>query len=435
MRRAYLISLPISFLLALACCRNFVSAQTAATSTPAATSTAQTMTREDLQTQVQEKAKQLDDLNKQIEATKQALSETTGNRLTLQKELATLQNNVDQLSLSIKADQITIEELGLEVESLGYDLTDIQSSIADKKAAIIRTIVEVQMNDENNNNLLMVFLQSKTLADGVLEAQNIKNLQDQLTTDITNLHSLHDEYDSKIQEATQKKESIAFNQQDLTNKKLIVQDQKTEQQTVLTQTKNKESVYEKQVADLEKQQQQIADEVEALDAVLRTKIDPSTLPPLGHGVLAIPVSGDTLDDITQGYGATEFAKNGYQGHWHNGVDFAASIGTPVLAAEDGTVVATGNQDSYCPRGAYGKFIVIQHTDNLTTLYGHLSRQIVAKGDTIKRGQVIGYSGMTGYATGPHLHFSVFASPTFYMGPSKVCGPMPFGGDLNPLGYL
>lgn len=428
-RRAFAILLSIVFLLWPAVGGNFAAAQTVTTST------AQAMTREALQEQVQAKAQQLDELNKQIEATKKALSQTTGSRLTLQKELATLQNNINQLDLSIKSDQLTIEKLGLEVESLNYDLQDIQSSIADKRSAIIKTLVELQMNDRENGNLLVVFLRSKTLADGVLETQTIKNLQSQLTADIANLRSLHDEYTSKIQESTQKKQDISSNQQNLTNKKLIVQDQKTERQTVLTQTKNQETLYQKQVANLEKQQKQIADEVEALDAVLRTKIDPSTLPPLGHGVLAIPVSGDTLNNITQGYGATEFAKNGYQGHWHNGVDFAASIGTSVLAAEDGTVVAVGNQDSYCPRGAYGKFIVIQHQDNLTTLYGHLSRQIVKKGDIIKRGQVIGYSGMTGYATGPHLHFSVYASPTFYMGPSKVCGQMPFGGDLNPMGYL
>ena len=143
----------------------------------------------------------------------------------------------------------------------------------------------------------------------------------------------------------------------------------------------------------------------------------------------------TANVLTQGFGATEFAKNGYKGKWHNGVDFGVPLGTTILAAEDGTVVAVGNQDSYCYRGAYGKFIVIEHKNNLTTLYAHLSQYIVKKGDVIKRGQVIGYSGKTGYATGPHLHFTVFAGPTFYMGPSKVCGPMPFGGDLNPLGYL
>jgi murein DD-endopeptidase MepM/ murein hydrolase activator NlpD len=245
---------------------------------------------------------------------------------------------------------------------------------------------------------------------------------------------LHDEYNGKIQEASQKKQSISFHQQNQVNKKLIVQDQKTERQTLLTKTKNQESLYEKQVTDLEKQQRQIADEVEALDAVLRTKIDPSTLPPLGHGVLSVPIANG-LNNITQGYGATEFAKNGYQGHWHNGIDVGAPIGTAILAAEGGEVVAVGNQDSYCYRGAYGKFVVIKHANNLVTLYAHLSLQIVKKGDVINRGQVIGYSGKTGYATGPHLHFTVFAAPTFYMGPSKVCGQMPYGGDLNPMGYL
>ena len=138
--------------------------------------------------------------------------------------------------------------------------------------------------------------------------------------------------------------------------------------------------------------------------------------------------------VTQGYGRTPYSAR-YPQNWHNGIDIGAPIGTPVLAAEAGTVVATGNQDAYCRKGAYGKFIIIKHENNLVTLYGHLSRQIVQKGDIVSRGQLIGYSGRTGYATGPHLHFTVYAGPTFYMGASRVCGPMPYGGDLNPLGYL
>ncbi len=429
MRRAYVIMLLSAIFLLISACRgNFAAAQTLATSTP------QAMSREDLQVQVQEKAKQLDVLNKQLEAAKQSLNETKGSRLTLQREVATLESNINQLGLSIKADQITIEKLGLEIESLNYDLQDIQSSIAGKKSAIIKTLIELQRGDRSDNNLLVVFLRSKSLADGILEAQSLKNLQNQLTADITNLRTLHDEYNGKLQVVAQKKQNIASNQQDLVNKKLIVQDQKTERQTLLTKTKNKESLYKQQVADLEKQQRQIADEIETLGAVLRTKIDPSTLPPLGHGVLFIPISGG-LSNITQGYGATAFALNGYQGHWHNGVDMGAPIGTLVMAADDGEVVAVGNQDLYCYRGAYGKFIAIKQNNNLVTLYAHLSLQIVKKGDIIKRGQVIGYSGKTGYATGPHLHFTVFAAPTFYMGPSKVCGQMPYGGDLNPMGYL
>jgi murein DD-endopeptidase MepM/ murein hydrolase activator NlpD len=65
----------------------------------------------------------------------------------------------------------------------------------------------------------------------------------------------------------------------------------------------------------------------------------------------------------------------------------------------------------------------------------MSQQIVKAGDHVTRGQLIGYSGKTGYALGPHLHFTIFATPTFYMSPSKSCGPLPVGGDINPIPYL
>lgn len=392
------------------------------------------LTRQELTDQIQLKAKQLDDINNRIESTKRSLEGVQGERKTLQKELRILQNNVNQLNLSIRADEISIQKLNLEVDSLSYDLKDITSSIQDKKSAIESTIVELQKNDHISSNLLLAFLKNRSLADSALEAQALSNLQNQLSVDIDNLGVLHDEYNKKIGEASVKRQGISSRKQDLTNKKAIVQDQKNEREQLLQVTKNKEGNFERQISELEKQQRQIAQEVETLDAVLRTKIDPATLPPLKPGVLAMPIATSKAA-VTQDYGATQFARFGYQGKWHNGIDMGAPVGTPVLAAEDGTVVATGNQDLYCRKGAYGKFIVIKHNNNLVTLYAHMSRQIVQRGDTVYRGGLIGYSGRTGYATGPHLHFTVYAGPTFYMGPSKVCGQMPYGGDLNPLGYL
>lgn len=397
------------------------------------TSTPASLTREELANQIQSRTKQLDDINQQLESTKESLKETATARKTLQKELNTIQGNINQLNLGIKSDEITVQKLGFEIESLGYDIRDIRESMVSKRDAVERSLLELQKNDRTNGNLLAIFLKNASLADGVFEAQNLKNLQSRLAADIVGLRALHEEYNNKIEDTSEKKDGIAIHQRNLQNKKFIVEDQKEERTGLLVETKSKESVYQKQVAELEKLQQQIANEVEALGAVLRTKIDPALLPSLTPGVLGMPIT--TANVLTQGFGATEFAKNGYKGKWHNGVDFGVPLGTTILAAEDGTVVAVGNQDSYCYRGAYGKFIVIEHKNNLTTLYAHLSQYIVKKGDVIKRGQVIGYSGKTGYATGPHLHFTVFAGPTFYMGPSKVCGPMPFGGDLNPMGYL
>lgn len=87
-------------------------------------------------------------------------------------------------------------------------------------------------------------------------------------------------------------------------------------------------------------------------------------------------------------------------HRHTGVDIAALWGTPVLAAAQGRVIYAGWF------GGYGKIVVIDHGDGISTLYGHLSSLLVVAGDGVRRGQPVGRVGSTGYSTGPHLHFEV-----------------------------
>jgi len=85
---------------------------------------------------------------------------------------------------------------------------------------------------------------------------------------------------------------------------------------------------------------------------------------------------------------------------HKGVDYAAATGTPVRATSDGVIAAANTQKGY------GKVIEIQHGKNYSTLYAHLNGYAkgITKGTTVKQGQIIGYVGMTGMATGPHLHY-------------------------------
>ncbi len=85
---------------------------------------------------------------------------------------------------------------------------------------------------------------------------------------------------------------------------------------------------------------------------------------------------------------------------HQGVDFAAPTGTPIKAAGDGKIAFRGW------KGGYGRAIIIQHGGHISTLYGHMSRFRggLKRGSRVKQGQVIGYVGMSGLATGPHLHY-------------------------------
>lgn len=388
-----------------------------------------------LQDQIKQKQQQLNAINEQLASTTASLQMTQSQRVSLQQQVKILNSNISSLNLNIQADSVQAQKLGLEQQQLQGDLVDIKASIDIKQGAIVSTLQELQRTDATNGNLLNVLLKNGTLADSVLAANAVANIQSQLTLDITNLKDLTTQYHGKLQLNNQKQTQIAEQQRDLQNKKSIVQDEQQQKNELLVTTKNLESVFQKQLKDLRAQQEEINSQIEAIDAVLRTKIDPSTLPALGTGVLLMPIVGDTRASVTQGYGATAFAQTEYVHHWHNGLDLAAAVGTPLFAAENGVIGAVANEDKYCPHGAYGKFITINHPNGLTTLYAHLSKQLVVAGQQVTRGQLIGYTGQTGAVTGPHLHFTVFAQSTYYVSNSKSCGPLPQGGDLNPAGYL
>lgn len=90
-------------------------------------------------------------------------------------------------------------------------------------------------------------------------------------------------------------------------------------------------------------------------------------------------------------------------HGYNGVDYAAPIGTPILASASGDVIISRSSGW---NGGYGNYIVIKHNNGTQTLYAHNSRNIVYAGQHVVQGQVIGYVGSTGRSTGPHVHFEV-----------------------------
>jgi LysM repeat protein len=100
-------------------------------------------------------------------------------------------------------------------------------------------------------------------------------------------------------------------------------------------------------------------------------------------------------------------------HGKNGIDLAAPLGTPMKASADGTVIISKSNGAW--NGAYGNFVVISHANNTQTLYAHMSKSIVAVGEKVNKGQTIGYIGMTGLTTGPHIHFEVRGAKNPFIG--------------------
>jgi len=108
--------------------------------------------------------------------------------------------------------------------------------------------------------------------------------------------------------------------------------------------------------------------------------------------------------ISSGFGYRRHPVLGYN-KLHKGMDFAASTGTPIYAAGDGTVTYAAR------KGSYGNYISIRHNSKLGTAYAHLNKfkKGIRKGSVVKQGDVIGYVGTTGRSTGPHLHYEVLVN--------------------------
>jgi murein DD-endopeptidase MepM/ murein hydrolase activator NlpD len=116
-------------------------------------------------------------------------------------------------------------------------------------------------------------------------------------------------------------------------------------------------------------------------------------------VVGAPSLWPVMGPITSSFGQRDDPFNG-EGAFHTGVDISATFGTPVRAAADG-VITTASMAS-----GYGREIVVDHGNGIETLYGHLSGFAITTGEQVRRGQVIGYVGMSGRATAPHLHYEV-----------------------------
>ena len=92
--------------------------------------------------------------------------------------------------------------------------------------------------------------------------------------------------------------------------------------------------------------------------------------------------------------------------FHDGIDIAVPIGTPVVAPRCGYVLAVGYSQSF------GRILRIQHSDEYVSFFAHLNRVTVNVGDRVQQGQHVAYSGNTGWSTGPHLHFGLFRNGQF-----------------------
>ncbi len=379
---------------------------------------------DDLQAQINQKEAEIKQLEAQAAEYQKELTSTQSQKNTLNNQLAIIASRIKALQGDISVTTSKISATSLRIESLALDI-DLKQDEIDKKRKEISDLLQV-MAEYDKESLMEIVLTQDNLSDFVNQIHYMESIQKSIQNNITNLQNIKREMETQKTSAEIQKNQLASLRNQLSNQKSIIDSEKQEKNYLLTQTKGQEKQYQTLLNDTLRKQQEVEQQIFDLEDKIQATIDPNSVE-ARPGALSWPMEGV----LTQGYGYTAFSKRMYKSGFHNGIDISTKYGTPIKSARDGKILAIGN----CGKYAYGKWIMVEHDNKLTTLYGHMSGYGSFKaGDEVKRGDIIGYEGSTGYSTGAHVHFGVYTSESVQIQKTWY-GTVPIGAHLDPQKYL
>lgn len=374
-------------------------------------------TAEELQAKIDSQNQALASIESEIASYKQQLQVIGSNKNTLSNAIKKLTLESSKLKADISLSQSKITVTNLKIEALSDTIVKTNKVADDLAAALAKDLRE--MNAADNDSLRTILISTRDFSSlwhyiGQQNAFN-KGIYQKATQLATTRDAL---IASKSQVEAAKKNLLAIDSE-LQDQKKINQQTAAQKAQLLKSTKSQETTYQKLVAQKSAARDQMAADLRDYESKLKYILDPSSLPPPGSSPLAWPTEKFV---ITQLFGKTVSAKRLYTNGSHNGIDFGLSTGTPVKALASGTVIGSGNSDLSCPGASYGKWILIKYDNGLASVFGHLSLVKASTGAHVDVGDTVAYSGASGYATGPHLHVSVFANTGVSINsfPSKSC---------------
>jgi len=403
--------------------------------TPIVFSSAQTIG--ELNNKINQKNNDISKLEEEIAQYQTEINDLGKQKSSLNVSLKELDLTKKKLNADISITTNKIDKTNFKIQELSLNINDKEDIITNNMNVLSLGIKKI--NEFEQNDIVAIVLSENNFTTFWNDIDNITILSNEIIKTTKELKQVKNSLEDTRQETTNAKNELLSLKSKLSDQKKIIDQNKAEKNKLLAQTKNSESNYQKLLQDRLKKKETFEKEVEEYESQIKFILNPSLLPE--KGVLSWP-----LDNvyITQLFGVTQDSKRLYASGSHSGVDFRASIGTPVKAVADGVILGVGDTDKTCPYASLGKFIFIKHNNGLSTTYGHLSLIKVLEGDNIKRGDIIGYSGNTGHTTGPHLHLTVYASEAAKIEtkPSKACEgrfytmPIaPTNAYLDPMYYL
>jgi murein DD-endopeptidase MepM/ murein hydrolase activator NlpD len=353
---------------------------------------------------IEEREKQIQQLEAEIKQYNAEVDSAAKEANTLKSTIKTLDLTKKKISTDINLTENKISKTNLTITQLDSEIDTTEEHIELNKKAIINAIRSTDSLEKLG--MIHMLLSSRSIGDIWVDIDNIQQIQETIKTKSNELAQLKTSMENKQTSLLGQKTNLVSLKQDLSGKKQAVELTAKEKAALLTVTKNKEEAYKEIVKTKEELKAQFEREIYEYESQLNYEVDKSRYPSPKKGILAWPL--DTVF-LTQKFGKTVGAEKLYASGSHNGVDFRASTGTRVKNVLSGTVAGTGNTDAYPGCYSFGKWVLVRHDNGLSTIYAHLSAISVSNGQRLNTGDTIGFSGNTGYSTGPHLHITVYAT--------------------------
>ncbi len=362
---------------------------------------------------LKEEAKEIKAEQKELKAQQKenasATKDIVEQKLEIEAEIKLIHDEIDNINAQIQTYNALIVEKQKELD----DATAQQEALSEQYSARIRA-----MEKNGNVSYWSVLFQSRSFAEFL---SNLRMMEDIARAD----EAMMAELDAAAQAIVIAQEELNLEKQGLNEQRAALNevqaelDAKNAEATLLLDELNDRA---HELAALEEKYEAMEDDLskdiakKEKEYTEAKKKEQAAQNPGGSGS-AGSTSGwgyplPYRAKITSAYGYRYHPKTGKYS-FHTGVDLAASKGTPIYAMRDGTVTTAGKTT------VWGNYVVINHGDGYSSLYAHMTRYTVSYGQEVKKGQLIGYVGSTGWSTGPHLHLTIYYN----------------GSTVNPAKYL
>lgn len=358
-----------------------------------------------------------------------------------------LDASLSQIQTQINGYNDRIDELDIKVDEIDGRISSKQDDVKDATALLEEAEKQRQASYEDtkqhikymymtrSSTMLEVLLQSEGIKDMLNRVEYIGSMADydrQRLSDYAKAVADCEEKRKKLREEEKElgdlKEELEGTRDEINGEKEKVKEKEADVSKLISAKENEINIYNASILSKEQQIEEYKKQIAEQDAIIKA-LEASIA--ARRAQLAGDVSGNEAESGLRKYDGGKFTfpapsytrisdDYGNRVHpilgvtrFHNGVDLAAPSGSPILAAYDGTVIAAAYS------ATMGNYIMIDHGDDLYTIYMHASSLLVSNGASVGKGQKIALVGSTGRSTGPHLHFSVrqggnYVSPWNYL---------------------